>query len=50
MLMAAANDLITLVSIRRSISQCALAGFLRDRHQQAGLKYLLGATSSAVLL
>ena len=54
MLMAAANDLITLyVSIElTSISQYALAGFLRDRRSsEAGLKYLLlGATSSAVLL
>jgi NADH-quinone oxidoreductase subunit N len=54
MLMAAANDLITLyVSIElTSISQYALAGFARDsRSSEAGLKYLLlGATSSAVLL
>ena len=54
MLMAAANDLITLyVAIElTSISQYALAGFLRDRRSsEAGLKYLLlGATSSAVLL
>jgi len=54
MLMAAANDLITLyVAIElTSISQYALAGFLRDqRSSEAGLKYLLlGATSSAILL
>lgn len=54
MLMASANDLITLyVSIElTSISQYALAGFLRDgRSSEAGLKYLLlGAMSSAVLL
>lgn len=54
MLMAAANDLITLyVSIElTSISQYALAGFAHDdRSSEAGLKYLLlGATSSAVLL
>jgi NADH-quinone oxidoreductase subunit N len=54
MLMAGANDLITLyISIElTSISQYALAGFLRNRaSSEAGLKYLLlGATSSAVLL
>ena len=54
MLMAAANDLITLyVAIElTSISQYILAGFLRGpRSSEAGLKYLLlGATSSAVLL
>ncbi|MGE0543907.1 MAG: NADH-quinone oxidoreductase subunit N [Dehalococcoidia bacterium] len=54
MLMAGANDLITLyISIElTSISQYALAGFLRNRTSaEAGLKYLLlGALSSAVLL
>lgn len=54
MLLAAANDLVVIfIALElQSVSQYALAGFLRDgRSSEAGLKYLLlGATSVAVML